>query len=149
MKIPFVIDNREYKLADVLNELLNQFGNRSIDIATAYFTVRGFELIKGGLENIGSLRLLLGAEPTTGEHIGLRPDTNIIARQLRLHLESEPFSEATLRLVEDLIAFLRRDSVDIRLAVHGFLHAKCYLIYGDKPSGEQFLFDRFQPLIGI
>ena len=149
MKIPFVIDNREYRLADVLNELLNQFGNRSIDIATAYFTVRGFELIKGGLENIGSLRLLLGAEPTTGEHIGLRPDTNAIARQLRSHLEAEPFSEATLRLVEDLIAFLRRASVDVRLAVQGFLHAKCYLIYGDKPSGEQFLFDRFQPLIGI
>jgi len=41
MKIPFVIDNREHTLADVLNDLLNQFENRSIDIATAYFTMDG------------------------------------------------------------------------------------------------------------
>lgn len=45
--------------------------------------------------------------------------------------------------------FLRRDAVEVRLVEKGFLHAKCYLIYGDKPSGQMFLFDRFQPLIGI
>jgi len=56
MKIPFVIDNREHTLADVLNDLLNQFVNKSIDIATAYFTARGFQLIKGGLENSDFIR---------------------------------------------------------------------------------------------
>ena len=64
-------------------------------------------------------------------------------------MEEEPFTEETLRLVENLIRFLRRDSVEVRLIEKGFLHAKCYLIYGDKPSGQMFLFDRFQPLIGI
>ena len=44
MKIPFVIDNREHTLADVLNDLMNQFVNKSIDIATGYFTVQGFQV---------------------------------------------------------------------------------------------------------
>ena len=92
---------------------------------------------------------MLGAEPTSGEHIGLKPEVAVIINQFRSHLETEQFSEATLRLIEDLIAFLQRSNVEVRLADKGFLHAKCYLIYGDKPSGERFLFDRFQPLIGI
>ena len=149
MRIPYVIDNREHTLADVLNDLLSHFQSRSLDIATAYFTVRGFQLIQRGLESIGSFRLLLGVEPATGEHIGLHPDTNLVRHQLRTHLEQEPFKEQTLRLVEDLVAFLRRSSVQVRLVEKGFLHAKCYLVYGDKPSGQGFLFDRFQPLIGI
>jgi SNF2 family DNA or RNA helicase len=149
MRIPYVIDNQTHRLADVLNELLSHFQSRSLDIATAYFTVSGFQLIREGLQGIGSLRLLLGAEPKTGEHIGLRPDAQEIPRQLVRDLEQAPFSEETLRLVEDLIAFLRRDSVEVRLVEKGFLHAKCYLIYGDKPSGQRILFDRFQPLIGI
>ncbi len=41
-------------------------------MATAYFTVGGFGLVKEGLLSLGSLRLLLGAEPTTGEQVGLR-----------------------------------------------------------------------------
>jgi len=149
MKIPFVIDNRDYILANILNDLLKQYQHRSLDIASAFFTVSGYRLLREGLENIGSFRLLLGAEPTTGENIGLHPDPGILPRLLTENLEQEAFREDTLRLVEDLIAYLRLDSVDIRLVQKSFLHAKCYLIYGDKPTGQAILFDRFQPLIGI
>jgi len=148
VRIPFVIDNREHRLVDILNDLLARFEHRSLDIATAYFTLSGYRLIKAGLEGIGSLRLLLGAEPTTADHVGLRPDAKVISGQLRRDLEDSPFTEETLRLVEDLIAFLRRENVDVRVVDKGFLHAKCYLIYGDKPGGQR-AFDRFQPLIGI
>jgi hypothetical protein len=47
---------------------------RSLDVATAYFTVGGFGLVKEGLLSLGNFRLLLGAEPTTGEQVGLRPE---------------------------------------------------------------------------
>jgi len=53
-----------------------------------------------------------------------------------------------LRLVEDLIAYLRRPDVNVNLYENGFLHAKAYLFYGDKGS-QTPLFDRFLPLIGI
>jgi len=149
MKIPYVIDNRDQKLADVLNYLLGHFQSRSLDVATAYFTISGFQLIQQGLEGLGSFRLLLGAEPSEARDVGMRPDPALIAGRLRGDLEAEPFREETLRLVEDLVAFVRRPNVQVRLVRKGFLHAKCYLLYGDKPTGDRFLFDRFQPLIGI
>ena len=139
MPLPFVIDNREHRLVDVLNELLARFEHRSLDVATAYFTIGGYRLLKDGLERIGSFRLLLGAEPRTADHVGLRPDLGTVERQLRKHLEDTPFTEETLRLVEDLIAFLRRRNVDVRVVEKGFLHAKCYLIYGDRPGAVKLL----------
>ena len=63
MKIPFVIDNRDHKLVDVLNDLLTHFQHRSMDIATAYFTIRGFELVKNGLTNLIALGFCLAQNP--------------------------------------------------------------------------------------
>lgn len=73
MSIPYVIDNQSYRLADVLNQLLAAHAGRSLDAATAYFNVQGFRLLKAGLEQLGSFRLLLGDEPEEGAAVGLRP----------------------------------------------------------------------------
>jgi superfamily II DNA or RNA helicase len=148
MRIPYVIDNQTHRLADVLRALLAENRGRSLDVATAYFTVGGFGLVKEGLFGLGSLRLLLGAEPTSGEQIGLRPDAGTIKGLLRKDLEDLPFDEHTLRLVEDLIAYLRRETVLVRLHDEGFLHAKCWLFYSDRP-GQQMLFDRFRPIVAV
>src|SRR5579863_6123389 len=133
MQLPYVIDNQAHRLADVLVGLLAEHKAQSLDVATAYFTVGGFGLIQEGLLNLGSLRIILGAEPTTGEQIGLRPDSAGVKRLIRADLESLPFDEKTLRLVEDLIGYLRRESVMVRLHDKGFLHAKCWLFYSDRP----------------
>jgi superfamily II DNA or RNA helicase len=148
MRVPYVIDNQSHRLADILGGLLREHQGRSLDVATAYFTVGGFGLIKDGLLGLGNFRLLLGAEPTTGEQLGLRPDSAVIAGLLRRDLEALPFDEKTLRMVEDLIAFLRRDVVKVRLHDKSFLHAKCWLFYSDRP-GQQMLFDRFRPILAI
>ena len=42
-RIPYVIDNIEVTLADVLNNLLGAQQQPQVDIATAYFSVRGYE----------------------------------------------------------------------------------------------------------
>ena len=60
MRIPYVIDNHTYKLAHMLNALLAKHGNRSLDIAMAYFNIQGFKLLQKGLEGLGSFPLLLG-----------------------------------------------------------------------------------------
>ncbi|MFQ5853888.1 MAG: helicase, partial [Candidatus Binatia bacterium] len=148
MKIPYVIDNQSYRLSDILNGLLAEHKGRSLDVATAYFTVGGFGLVKEGLLNLGSLRLLIGAEPTTGQQIGLRPEPLVVKGLIRRDLEDLPFKEETLKLVEDLIAYLQRDLVQVRLYDEGFLHAKCWLFYSDRP-GQQMLFDRFRPILAI
>jgi len=147
-RIPYVIDNDQYKMADVLKSLLEKYQRRSLDVATAYFNVGGFQLLHEGLRQLSSFRLLLGAEPTTGEELGLRPQRESLGRLLTRDLEQSPFDEKTLRAVEDLIAFLRRNTVAVRLFEHGFLHAKCYLFYADKPEGAH-AFERFKPVAGI
>ena len=141
--IPYVIDNQLNRLVDVLHELLSQHSNKSLDIATAYFNVQGFRLLQEGLEKLGSFRMLLGDEPRDGASVGLRPRA---ASQLVTELNKAQFDENTLRAVEDLIAFLRRELVQVRAYQQGFLHAKSYLFYGDLPTGGA---DRFQPVAAI
>ena len=46
MKLPYVIDNQTHILADILKGLLTGHKGRSLDVATAYFTVGGFGLSK-------------------------------------------------------------------------------------------------------
>jgi superfamily II DNA or RNA helicase len=154
MRIPYVIDNIEIRLADVLNDLLQREQGQQVDIATAYFSIRGFEHLRHTLPEVRHFRLLLGDKPLEGEDIGLRPDS---AAYLRHELNTEPFTDATLRLVEELIRFLRRDDVAVRLylgrAPHDsgrqyFLHAKCYLFYGGR-SSDSVLFDHLHPIVGI
>ncbi len=146
MKIPYVIDNQTHHLVDVLRELLAGHAGKSLDVATAYFTAGAFGMLKHGLQTLGSFRMLLGTEPHGGEQIGLRPDARALAAAMRGDLECEAFSESTLRLIEDLIRFLRRENVSVRVYEEGFLHAKCYLFYNDSPA---LGWDRFQPLAGI
>lgn len=148
MNIPYVIDNQTSQLSAILNHLLVQHKGRSLDVATAYFTVGGFEQLREGMVELGNFRLLLGAEPTSGENVGLRPDSRVVRGLISRDIEDLPFDERTLRTVEDLIAYLRRDSVLVRLHEKGFLHAKCWLFYSDRP-GQQLLFDRFRPIVAI
>ena len=143
LHIPYVIDNQNHQMVDVLGRILEGHDGKSLDVATAYFNVRGFTLLKQGLRGLGSFRLLLGDEPHNGESVGLRPRA---ALRLTQELNAAPFDEATLRAVEDLIAFLRRDLVGVRAFQNGFLHAKSYIFYGDLPVGGN---DRFQPIAAI
>jgi hypothetical protein len=154
MRIPYVIDNVEHRLADVLNTLLREQPGRELDIATAYFSIRGFEQLRETLPGVRCFRLLLGDQPADGVDIGLRPDS---AAYLRGELNAEPLSQATQRLVEELVRFLRRSAVEVRLYLghdpggggrRRFLHAKSYLFYGGR--GEQgALVTHLNPLIGI
>ena len=147
--IPFVIDNDQHRLGDVLNALLAESSGKPLDIATAYFSVSGYRLVKDGLHKVGAFRLLLGAEPQSGTDIGLRPDERkaLLAR-LRGDVEASPFNAETLKLVEDLIAYLRAEKVEVRLYERGFLHAKAYLFHHDL-IGPQNRSDRLRPYAAI
>src|SRR5438034_188558 len=143
MTIPFVIDNQQHKMAGILNDLLARHKGHSLDVATAYFNVGGWQLLCEGLTGLGNFRLLLGDEPEAGSDLGLREIGAKPVKGLIRDLARENFNETTLRLVEDLIAFLRQEHVQVRLYTHGFLHAKCYLFY----SGGGF--ERFTPVAAI
>lgn len=149
MTLPCVIDNQTHRLADVLNELLARCVGGPVDVATAYFAISGYRLVRERLGQAGALRLLIGAEPKGGTDVGLRPDRR--GEYLKLlagDLAAEPFSEAALRLVEELIALLRTDKVQVRLFDEGFLHAKAYLFHRDV-VGPNNRGDRLRPFAAI
>src|SRR5882724_9120245 len=148
MSIPFVIDNQQHRMADALNGLLAQSAGTPLDIASAYFAISGYRLVKEGLHQVGAFRLILGAEPYSAADVGLKPNAEALKKRLQGDLEAEPFNEATLKLVEELIAFLRADKVKVRLYDKGFLHAKAYLFHQDR-VGPQNRADRLQPFAAI
>src|SRR5207244_11739902 len=104
--------------------------------------------VKQGLHLVGVFRLLLGAEPHSGADVGLKPNAEALKKRLRGDIEAEPFNEATLKVVEELIAFLRGDKVDVRLYDKGFLHAKAYLFHQDS-VGPHNRADRLRPFAAI
>src|SRR2546423_5556145 len=130
-------------MAGVLNNLLARHKGHSLDVATAYFNVGGWQLLREGLTGLGNFRLLLGDEPEAGSDLGLREIGAKPVKGLIRDLARENFNEQTLRLVEDLIAFLRQEHVQVHLYTGGFLHAKSYLFYSD--GG----FERFSPVAAI
>jgi phosphatidylserine/phosphatidylglycerophosphate/cardiolipin synthase-like enzyme len=141
--IPFVIDNQQFRMSTVLNMLLTQYKGQSLDIATAYFNVGGWQLLAEGIHGMGSFRLLLGDEPEAGADLGLREVGAKPVKGLIKDLANASFEERTLRLIEDLTAFLSQEHVKVRLYTKGFLHAKCYLFY----SGGGF--EHFNPVAAI
>ena len=56
MRIPYVIDNQSHKLADALNAILAERAGNALDIATAYFNVGGYRLLRGRLHSGGRCR---------------------------------------------------------------------------------------------
>ncbi len=153
-RIPYVIDTITVKLVDVLNELLAGQPQPQFDIATAYFSVRGYEFLRGTLPGVRHLRLLIGDNSQDADAAGLQPNARAY---LRNKLNVEPLMAAIQQLVEELIRFLRRDAVKVRRYLghapatpgrHTFLHAKCYLVYGGR-GDQQTILDYLNPLVGI
>ncbi|MBX3461042.1 MAG: helicase [Planctomycetes bacterium] len=137
MRIPFVIDNRAGNtMAAVLTGILGQHTGKAVDVATAYFNVQGFNLLREGLERTGAFRLLIGAEPAIGRDVGLQQLSDHIARTMTGDLNLDAYDEVTLRAVEALAAFLKRPDVQVRSYSKGFLHAKTWIFHEDKPDAD-------------
>src|SRR6266700_3461564 len=91
--IPFVIDNQQFRMSTVLNMLLTQYKGQSLDIATAYFNVGGWQLLADAIAEMGSVRLLLGDEPEAGADIGLREAGSQPVKGLIKDLSDASFNE--------------------------------------------------------
>jgi len=130
MTIPDIIDNSEYQLFDVLNELLET--RKPADFASGFFNLGGYALVREKLSDISKFRLLLGREPSThglptrtGRPIRLI-DINIDSA-IRQDLTAENLSQDNKTVVEDLVDFLGQDEVQVRLYTKSFFHGKAYI----------------------
>jgi hypothetical protein len=113
-------------------------------IATAYFNPGGFALLANQLEQAGSIRLLLGAEPKSDlarvRHLSrdvapTRADGLRLEEALRA-LEDDVITDRNLlgftaetdALLERLVAWLDSESVQVHRYVNGFMHGKTFLV---------------------
>jgi hypothetical protein len=66
----------------------------------------------------------LGTVPQSGADVGLKADPHALRARIKGDLEAGPYTEEPQKLIEDLIAYLQTEKVEIRLYNKGFLHTK-------------------------
>lgn len=124
MKNPEIIDNSENnKLVDFLQNKLEENKN-NFDVATAFFNIEAFSMVRDELEGVERFRLLLGKSP---EFENDRTLGDEIQDYIESDVEGLEFSRENHESVQKLIDFLKQDNVEVRLYDEKFLHGKAYI----------------------
>jgi len=121
-----IIDNNKLRLFEELNNIIKE--QTSLDVASAYFNIAGFQLIKESLSGIERFRLLIGSAPQVDEK---KPDIfqpeELYRSKFREDLEREEFERDKKEAVVSLIELLKNHNWEVRLYTEGFLHGKAYI----------------------
>lgn len=119
-----IIDNSDVKLSVFLNSILEEVPNTQFDIATAFFNIQAYAFIKDNLQGVKRFRLLLGKAPEIRSETTLG---DVLSKMIREEIEGFDLSQEKDRLVKELIAFLGKENVEVRLYEKEFLHGKAYI----------------------
>ena len=125
MSIPKeIIDNSEgNKLISFLNNTLKENPKTKFDIATAFFNIEAFAMIKDNLNGVERFRLLLGKTPETQNEKTLG---DVLIQEIRKEVEGFELTKEANQTVRLFIEFLKRPNVEVRL-FEKFLHGKAYI----------------------
>ncbi|MFQ6032591.1 MAG: phospholipase D-like domain-containing protein, partial [Candidatus Zixiibacteriota bacterium] len=120
-----IIDNSEgNKLVTFLNNMLGEYPQTNLDIATAFFNVQAYAMVKDNLNGVKRFRLLLGKAPEIKSQRTLGDE---LLSRLKEEVEGFELSKEKESTVKDLIDFLKQDNVEIKLYDKEFLHGKAYI----------------------
>jgi len=126
--IPDLIDNRKHQLAQVLRDLLAEAQEPTLDVVTAFFNLRGLEVLAPEIETLTRLRLLLGKE---------QQQEFVVGERLLAELErAVARGEATAHEIERWRNFLAQAKVEIRRYLQTFCHGKAYVVTGIPIIGD-------------
>ncbi|HNZ60945.1 MAG TPA: helicase-related protein [Methanofastidiosum sp.] len=119
-----IIDNSEdNKLFSFLNWALKDYPKTNLDIATAFFDIKAYALVKNNLNGVTRFRLLLGKPPEIKSEKTLG---DVLSEEIRQNIEGLELSKRCNDTVKQLIDFLKRDNVEVKL-FEDFLHGKAYI----------------------
>lgn len=124
-----IIDNSENnKLVSAINCFLQDDSNKHLDIASAYFNIQAFGMIKNNIKGIKKFRLLLGKDPQ--ENL-FGNEVKKTLGQLLLDVVSNEIENLDLTtenkdLTDVFIDFLKKDTVEVKV-FDDFLHGKAYI----------------------
>ena len=119
-----IIDNSDVKLSTFLNSILEEIPNTQFDIATAFFNIKAYSLIKNNIQNIKRFRLLLGKAPEIKNDDTLG---DVLFRMIKEEVEGFDLSQEKNSLVKEFITFLRKENIEVKLYDKEFLHGKTYI----------------------
>jgi superfamily II DNA or RNA helicase/HKD family nuclease len=126
-----VIDNREIKLAEVINELLHS--TEHLDIAVGYFFLSGLELIKEKLFELmekpsARIRILIGNQTNTATvsflEKGISPEHAAIK-------DAKDVAESTPEDLIEVVKWMREKRIEFKVYTGpaNYFHAKSYLFH--------------------
>jgi len=126
---PDFLDNTDKRtLADALVRLITEWEQTELDAATGFFEPHVWRYLQEAFPRLQRLRLLLGRPPEVSPQGEATLDLRrYFRRRLQGDLEALPYNPDYAALVDALLAFLRREEVQVRLYGQQFLHAKAYL----------------------
>ncbi|NVM53144.1 MAG: hypothetical protein HWN66_05535 [Candidatus Helarchaeota archaeon] len=120
-----IIDNSEgNKLVTFLNEILKENSNTNFDIATAFFNIQAYAMVKDNLNDLKRFRLLLGRPPEIVSEKTLGDELLEIVKE---EIEGFDLTKEKEITVKDFIEFLKKENVEVRL-FEKFLHGKAYIL---------------------
>ena len=158
-----VIDNREIKLKDALNDILPQI--KTVDIAVGYFYLSGLSQVIDTLEKADKIRLLLS--PTLDNHtfesiFDIYQDSEKATEKLRDMIEEKTKKEREKEVVEDAEKKARRQleiskqtsadekiikrmkkliedgKLEVKVYLGERLHAKAYILVARKRHEKSY-----------
>jgi len=119
-----IIDNSEgNKLVSFLNDALKENPKTKLDIATAFFNIEAFAMIKDNLNGVERFRLLLGKTPEIQNEKTLG---DVLLEEIKREIEGFDLTKESNQTIKLFIEFLKRPNVEIRL-FEKFLHGKAYI----------------------
>ncbi|MGP6219869.1 helicase-related protein [Caldiplasma sukawensis] len=119
-----IIDNSDgNKLVSFLNRTLKENPETNFDIATAFFNIQAFAMIKDNLNGVSRFRLLLGKTPEIQDEKTLG---DVLLEEIKNEVEGLDLTKESESTVKLFINFLKKDNVEVRL-FEKFLHGKAYI----------------------
>lgn len=134
MALPDYIDNTPGKtLQETLVELIEQEDQKILDIATGFFRIEAWFRLEESMQQLESLRLLIGRDPSIRPAEPDRLDLKqYLRRHIRQEVEQQEFNLKYKEKLSRLIQYLEQEEIQIRLFgamgdTSPFLHAKAYI----------------------
>jgi len=131
--LPDILDNSggNRTMTTAINALLPNTSD--LRIATGFFNLGGYTLLRDGLSQAQMIRILLGKEPTASEaadvaDVDLETFSDELAGDLSEALS--PGKREAIERVTHFLNFLKRQDVFFRLYRRRFFHAKAYILDG-------------------
>ena len=130
-KLPDVIDNRTILLKNVVKDLLKKSENAKI--ATGYFFLSGFDLVKDDVQRVKKIQIIMGREtdiPTKKELVKGYEERRLkeqIINGMIEDIKKVSENEEQIKKIKDLHDLIREGKIEVKIYTKEKFHSKAYI----------------------